>query len=123
MRPATSTSSSPSATKPQRKRTVSRILSSPRRHIATPPDTDMKKTLACLALLALAASTRSKSVDATYVATVSGIPAGTSELKMWIPLPASRGAQTISDVAIDSPYKWTRYKDHEFGNEYAFATI
>ena len=83
----------------------------------------MKKTLACLALLSLAASTRSKSVDATYVATVSGIPAGTSELKMWIPLPASRGAQTISDVAIDSPYKWTRYKDREFGNEYAFATI
>ena len=83
----------------------------------------MKKTLVALALLSLAASTRSKSIDATYVATVTGIPAGTSEVNVWIPLPVSRGAQHISDVAIDSPYTWTRYKDAEFGNEYAFAKI
>jgi len=88
----------------------------------------MKKTFVVLAALAiaavaLAAAENAKSVDATYTATVSGIPAGTNELKVWIPLPVSRGAQTVSDVQIDSPYKWTRHKDARFGNEYAFATI
>lgn len=83
----------------------------------------MKKTLAVLALVTLAATTKTKSIDATYVATVSAIPAGTNEVRVWIPLPASRGAQIVSDVAIDSPYRWTRAKDAEFGNEYAVATI
>jgi len=85
----------------------------------------MKRTTIILAaLLALASATpKSKSFDATYVATVSGIPAGTNEVKVWIPLPVTRGAQTVSDLAIDSPYKWQRHKDSEFGNEYAVATI
>jgi len=84
----------------------------------------MKKTIVLLlAALSIAATTKSKSFDAMYVATVSGIPAGTSEVKVWIPLPSSRGAQSVSDVAIDSPYQWTRHKDAEFGNEYAVATI
>src|ERR1051326_903787 len=85
----------------------------------------MKKTIVILAaaLAVATASPKSRSFDATYVATVSGIPAGTNQMKVWIPLPVSRGAQTVSDVAIDSPYKWQRYKDSEYGNEYAVATI
>src|SRR3954454_11900710 len=87
----------------------------------------MKKTLLIAAALSLAtaalAAEKTKSFDATYTATIAGVPAGTNELKVWIPLPATRGAQSVSDVAIDSPYKFERYKDAEFGNEYAFATI
>ena len=88
----------------------------------------MKKTLlpiiAALSITTAAlAAEKSKSVEATYTATIAAVPAGMSELKIWIPLPVSRGAQTVSDVVIDSPYKFTRYKDADFGNEFAFATI
>jgi transglutaminase-like putative cysteine protease len=64
-----------------------------------------------------------KSYDATYVATISSIPDGVQKLTLWIPLPVSRGAQTVSDVQIDSPYKWTMHTDKEFGNRYATTTV
>jgi transglutaminase-like putative cysteine protease len=64
----------------------------------------------------------SNTFDATYVATVAGVPEGLKELDVWIPLPVTRGAQTVSDVTIDSPYAFTRYRD-AVGNEYAFARI
>jgi transglutaminase-like putative cysteine protease len=88
----------------------------------------MKKTVPALLFLAVAAvafatADRSKSFEATYTATLTGIPAGANELNVWIPLPVTRGAQTVSDVVIDSPYQWTRHKDPLFGNEYAFAKI
>jgi transglutaminase-like putative cysteine protease len=84
----------------------------------------MKKAIVAVALLALAFTPeKSKTFDATYTGVISGLPQGVGEVKVWIPLPVSRGAQTVSEVVIDSPYKWTRYKDAEYGNEYAFATI
>jgi transglutaminase-like putative cysteine protease len=64
-----------------------------------------------------------KSYDATYVATINSIPDGVQKLTLWIPLPVSRGAQTVSDVRIDSPYKWTMHTDKEFGNRYATTTV
>ena len=64
-----------------------------------------------------------KTYDATYIATLSSIPDGVKELTVWIPLPVSRGAQTVSDVKIDSPYKWETHAEGEFGNRYATATI
>jgi transglutaminase-like putative cysteine protease len=79
------------------------------------------------ALLVLSTATvfaaTSNRVDATYVATVAGVPEGLKELNVWIPLPVTRGAQTVSDVKIDSPYHFTRYKDPVYGNEYAYAHI
>jgi transglutaminase-like putative cysteine protease len=86
----------------------------------------MKKGLS-FALAALVAAPlfaeNVKRFDATYVATVSGIPPGTEQVNVWIPLPVTRGPQAVSNVTIDSPYKWTRYRDAEFGNEYAYASI
>lgn len=88
----------------------------------------MKLTTAVLtALLTVstlaAAEPASKTFDATYTATVAGVPAGLKELKVWIPLPVTRGVQQVSDVTIDSPYAFTMQKETEFGNRYAFATI
>lgn len=78
--------------------------------------------LLCLvALPALADNVRT--FEATYVATLRDLPAGVKKLDVWIPLPATRGAQTVSDVAIVSPWRFTRMREGEFGNEYAFATI
>ena len=86
----------------------------------------MKKTIVALALalsatLAVAETTK-KSFDVTYTATVSGIAEGTKDLTVWIPLPVSRGAQSVSDVAIDAAYPFTRAHDAN-GNEYAVAKI
>jgi len=62
-------------------------------------------------------------VEATYTATVANIPAGLDRLNVWIPLPVSRGPQQISNVTIDSPVELRRYREKEFGDEYAFAAI
>jgi transglutaminase-like putative cysteine protease len=45
------------------------------------------------------------------------------ELKIWMPLPTTRGWQRISELQIVSPYVWVRKTDPEFGNDYAFTTI
>jgi transglutaminase-like putative cysteine protease len=65
----------------------------------------------------------SKTFDVTYTATIAKVPAGLEELQVWIPLPASRGWQQVSNVTIDAPFPFTRHREKEFGNEYAFATI
>ncbi len=64
-----------------------------------------------------------KTFDATYTAVVAHVPAGLPELRIWIPLPASRGWQQVSNVTIEAPFPFTRHREKEFGNEYAFATI
>src|SRR5213080_1227777 len=87
----------------------------------------MKKTSFATALILVITvnvfAAKTKSVDATYSATIAGIPAGTHELNVWIPLPVSRGAQSVSDVVIDSPYAFKQSVETEFGNRYAYATI
>jgi transglutaminase-like putative cysteine protease len=77
--------------------------------------------LAAAALPLLASD--SKSFEATYIATVKDVPAGLKEMTVWIPLPVSRGGQTISDVRIESPQRWTETSEGKFGDRYAYATI
>ena len=74
-----------------------------------------------IATAALAGTT--KTFRATYTATINGIPEGTKEVTVWLPLPASTGPQSVRDVAIDSPYTWTRQHDEVYGNVYAVAKI
>jgi transglutaminase-like putative cysteine protease len=76
-----------------------------------------------LASTLVAAETTRKTFDATYVATVAGVPAGLDRLQVWIPLPVTRGAQTVSEVKIESPYAFTMEQEPVFGNRYAYATI
>ena len=86
----------------------------------------MKRVVAVgfVSLIALAAvAENAKTFEGTYVATVRDIPAGVKKLDLWIPLPPSRGAQSVSDVVIDAPWTFTRMHETEFGNDYAFAEI
>lgn len=77
-----------------------------------------------LLLMTLPAYARAqKTFEATYVATIAKVPAGLPELQVWIPLPASRGWQQVSDVTIEAPFPFTRHREKEFGNEYAYAVI
>ena len=77
--------------------------------------------LALLALPLLAAD--SKTFNATYIATVKDVPAGLKQMKVWIPLPVSRGGQTITDVRIESPLRWMKTAEGTFGDRYAYTTI
>lgn len=83
----------------------------------------MRRLLLILALTTTLSAAESKTFDATYVATLSDIPAGLPSLTVWIPLPRSTAHQRVSNVVIDSPYRWTRRIDPAWGNEYAVATI
>lgn len=65
----------------------------------------------------------SKTFEATYVATIKDVPAGLKKMTVWIPLPASRGGQTVSDVRIDSPLKWMQTSEGAFGDRYAYAKV
>src|ERR1051325_4826259 len=86
----------------------------------------MKRSLSLLATLLLSLSAvaeSAKTFDVTYTATMAKVPAGLTELDVWIPLPASRGWQQVSNVMIDAPFPFTRHTEKEFGNQYAYATI
>ncbi|HEX9162607.1 MAG TPA: transglutaminase-like domain-containing protein [Thermoanaerobaculia bacterium] len=85
------------------------------------------RKLAFIALLLLVCSAafaeETKTFEATYTATVANVTAGLKELNVWIPLPASRGWQQVSDVRIEAPFEFKRHREKEFGNDYASATI
>jgi transglutaminase-like putative cysteine protease len=83
----------------------------------------MRKLCLLLLLSVSAFATESRHVEATYTATIANVPAGIEKLNVWIPLPASRGPQRISDITIDAPVKFATKHETEFGNDYAFAVI
>lgn len=64
-----------------------------------------------------------RSVEATFVAHLSAIPENADRIRVWVPLPESTGDQTIEGLRIESPYRWTRHSEKEFGNEYLYAEI
>ncbi|MDQ3283057.1 MAG: transglutaminase domain-containing protein, partial [Acidobacteriota bacterium] len=82
----------------------------------------MRRLLVLLAF-ATSLSAASKTYDATYVATLSDIPAGTQKLDVWIPLPVSGEHQKVNNLTIDSPYAFTRHREKTWGNEYAHAVV
>ena len=74
-------------------------------------------------LFAASALGESKTYDAVYVASLSDIPSNIEKLDVWIPLPQSGEHQTVSDVTIESPYEFRRYRESVWGNEYAHAVV
>jgi transglutaminase-like putative cysteine protease len=82
-----------------------------------------KLLLLLLALTTLPLFASGKTFEATYVAAVKDVPAGLKKMTVWIPLPVSRGGQTISHVRIDSPLTWTETSESTFGDRYAYAKV
>lgn len=74
-----------------------------------------------IAVAARAATMRT--VEATFAATLSDIPPNANRIRVWVPLPRESSSQTIQKLHIDSPYRWTRYTEPEFGNVYLYAEI
>lgn len=61
-----------------------------------------------------------RSIHATYVATVQSIPAGLQRLEVWIPVPQDAASQTVSNVQVDSPYPGETRVEKENGNRYYY---
>jgi transglutaminase-like putative cysteine protease len=84
----------------------------------------VSSVLVLAAVSALAAEgPANRNFEATYIATIANIPPDAGVLSVWIPLPKTRAAQNISDVKIEPTYDWQRFREAEFGNEYAFARV
>lgn len=51
-----------------------------------------------------------------YAFTVKGIPAGSSKVNIWVPLPTSDSHQKLKDFKVICPYPHTLYTEPEYGN-------
>ncbi|MFY9804985.1 MAG: transglutaminase domain-containing protein [Candidatus Acidiferrales bacterium] len=65
----------------------------------------------------------SRSFEFTSVVHVPALPGGSSELRMWIPLPYLEQYQTISDLTITSPVAYRIDREKEYGNRYAYIAV
>lgn len=61
----------------------------------------------------------SRSFDFLYRITLSP-PAGSKEMRVWIPLPSSGPFQTISQLTLKTPRPFHIYSDPRYGNRYAY---
>jgi len=64
----------------------------------------------------------SRSIEATYVATVAEVPAGLERLEVWIPLPSGTPNQRIEILEVDSPYTASVRREGGHGNSYLHLT-
>ena len=91
------------------------------------------RTIACLGVLLLLAGTAllagdreplaARQFEFTYQVKVPPVPAGSGPLRVWIPLPAEDGYQTISGLKIVSPAQYKIRRDPEYGNRYAYFDV
>ncbi len=61
-----------------------------------------------------------RSIHATYVATVESVPAGLSRLEVWVPVPQDAPSQTVRNVRVDSPYPGELRVEKENQNRYYY---
>ncbi|HEX2715289.1 MAG TPA: transglutaminase-like domain-containing protein [Candidatus Acidoferrales bacterium] len=56
----------------------------------------------------------------TYHARIPQIPADAKTVRVWIPLPRPDGYQTISELNVQSPLKFTERREPLYGNQYLY---
>lgn len=64
-----------------------------------------------------------RSFDFVYLTRISPVPAGSQNLRIWIPLPQSDPYQTIQGMNIESPFPYSKHREREYGNEYIYLQI
>ena len=82
-------------------------------------------TAAIVSTAALAVGTgplqpASRSIAATYVATIQQVPGGLSRLEAWVPLPQDSADQTITNVEVESPYPGEVRRQRDGANLYYY---
>ena len=64
-----------------------------------------------------------RTFEFTYRVTVTEIPGGTQELRIWLPYPRSDRNQEISDMQIKSPADEAVYNEPEHGNSILYLSL
>src|SRR5262245_10673832 len=64
-----------------------------------------------------AAEPPARSFELTYRAVITGIPAGSGQVDVWIPYPHSDNHQQVEVIAVDAPVPHQIATEPEFGNQ------
>jgi hypothetical protein len=67
--------------------------------------------------------TPSRSFEFGYVTHVSAVPAGSYELRLWIPLPYEDSNQSVSDLRIKAPVQHQIEREPEYKDRYAYFVL
>jgi transglutaminase-like putative cysteine protease len=70
-----------------------------------------------------APATPSRTLQFSYVVHVPALPAGSHELRLWLPLPYQDLYQSISQLRVDSPVPYVMRQDSEYNDRYAYLKI
>ena len=77
-------------------------------------------SLATVVLLGDMPNSAVRRFEFTYVTRISNISTAGSRVRVWIPLPRTDKYQAISDLRIESPVPFKRYREREYDNEYIY---
>src|SRR5579864_9215636 len=59
----------------------------------------------------------------TCITHVPAMPAGSRQLRIWLPLPYEDRSQGISHLKIESPFRYKIQRDKEYGDSYAYVAV
>lgn len=68
------------------------------------------------------AAPRARKFQFQYKAVVRDIPAGTKDFRFWLPVPHDSPFQKITNLKIDSPYKY-RIQTAQYGNKMLYINV
>jgi transglutaminase-like putative cysteine protease len=69
------------------------------------------------------AATPSRTFEFASIIHVPAMPAGSKELRLWIPLPYEETYQSIGDLKIESPLSYRIEHEKQYGNRYAYMVV
>jgi len=59
----------------------------------------------------------------TYTATVPAVPAGTREVKVWLPVPSNSEWQTVEGLKVDSTLPYSLTQEKKYGNRMVYLAV
>jgi hypothetical protein len=65
----------------------------------------------------------SRSFEFKYVVHVPSLPAGSRELRLWIPLPYEDLYQSVSRLQIESPVPYAVHREPQYNDRYAYLVV
>ncbi len=85
--------------------------------------TFMHAILCASASAPLRTNVSARTFEFTYLTKIPASPAGGKTLRIWIPLPRSDPYQRIGALKIESRFRFAKYRDPEYGNEYLYLQV
>ncbi|MGH9712332.1 MAG: transglutaminase-like domain-containing protein [Candidatus Acidiferrales bacterium] len=71
----------------------------------------------------VAQAVSSRSFTFAYISHVPAIPAGSHQLRIWLPLPYEDSSQKVSDIKIESPVRFKIEHEKEYNDRYGYFVV